>query len=244
MSKIELPDLFALTKSLDIHHLGHAIDLYRMAVEQSAKNSDLSYHLAMSSIIHSFCGMESVINRIGYNLFFNEDSIKYIVPAKRDFLLKRLIKSWDNVAITEKLQFVLYYSGKFEIPRLLENQLRELNNYRNWIVHGFAFKETYLIDRLPVSESEYASGLISRGTLVDQESSVDWSTKFPVTKFNAIDSIKLDDAKLALSIVFTVCQILSATTDTSITILTCYPKREYKDIPKEEFDIMMLIEQK
>jgi hypothetical protein len=227
-----------------MHHLGNAVDLYRMATIKSDEDRDLRYHLAISSIIHSYCGLESLINRIGYDLFFNEDSGKYIAPAKRDFLLKRLLKSWDNVTIIDKLQFTLFYSGKVEISGALENQLRELNIYRNWLVHGFSYKETYLMDWYHVSDTERNDGLLARGMPIDQESSVDWDKKFPITKFNALDSIGITDAKTALSIVFSICEIVCNATDTSLTLLICFPKREYKTFKKGKYDIEELFKAK
>jgi hypothetical protein len=244
MATIKIPDIFSVTKSLDTHHLGHAVDLYRMANNQTEENSEYRYHLAMSSIIHSYCGLESLINRIGYELFFNEESIKYVAPTKRDFLLKRLLKSWDNVATIDKLQFILFYSGKIEISGKLESQIRELNNYRNWIVHGFSYKETFLMDWHPISDEERNNGLVARGMPIDQESNIDWETKFPVTKFTALDSINISDAKIALSIVFSICEIVCNATKTDVNLVTCFPKREYNSFPNEKFYFEELIQTK
>src|SRR4029079_17691164 len=106
----------------------------------------------------------------GFELFFNEDSPRYVRPEQRDFLLKKSIRSWDTTPFIEKTAFVLFHASKGELPSKLENQLRELNNLRNWLVHGFSYKTTYLLDPKPNETGDYE--------VVDIEESIDWSKKF------------------------------------------------------------------
>ncbi|SDF50388.1 hypothetical protein SAMN04487992_11920 [Cellulophaga baltica] len=79
--------LYILTNSLCNTHLGLAVDsLYRSRTEDRRRKSPIS------TITHSYFSLESAINFLGYEIFFNEDSTKYIPDIERDFPLKRMLK--------------------------------------------------------------------------------------------------------------------------------------------------------
>ena len=53
----------------------------RLAKEYSNKSQskrDLANRFVLSSIIHAFSGLESVVNFLGFELFSNEDSSRFI----------------------------------------------------------------------------------------------------------------------------------------------------------------------
>jgi hypothetical protein len=117
------------------------------------------------------------------------------------------------------------------MPAKLENQLRELNTLRNWIVHGFSYKTTYLIE--PETEGVY--------NVVDMEDSVDWQKKFPNTKFKPLDRLGVEDARLALTIVLEILRIMSDSMHQPISICTYVPKANYKILFEDEFNIQEIV---
>ena len=209
-----LSGLHFFTNSLDSTHLSHALDLYKMAQEKVKNSSDVdwvtAHRLSMSCIIHAFAGLESTVNYFGYELFSNADSPRFVPNEQRDPLLKRFIRSWHNASCVEKLLYILYHSAKQELPAKLETQLRELNNLRNWLVHGFSYKTTFLVD------DDIDDPL--RGNVIDMEESVDWRSKFPNTNFKSLNNTDNEDAYACLSIVFEVLTILLGCTDHSIAV--------------------------
>jgi hypothetical protein len=218
-------------------HLSHSIDLMRLAKSYSDKsqnksNADLAKRLILSSIIHAFAGLESFVNLLGYELFSNSDSPIFIPVEQRDFFLNKMAKSWDTVSCLDKISFILSHSAKCALPAKLENQLRELNNLRNWLVHGFTYKQTFLLE--PSSDVGYK--------IVDTQDSVDWAKKFPNTKFKAWGELGTEDAHLALTIVFGALKVLSDSTSQPLSLFTCLPEPEYKFLVGDYFDIQAIIE--
>lgn len=221
------------TISLHSDHLSHAIELMRLSKTPAKIASALtvlvlSRRLAVSSIIHSFSGLESLVNYFGFELFFNADSQRFVPPNKRDFLLSRMVKSWDKVPCIDKLSVVLAHSGKVALSSRLENQLRELNNLRNWLVHGVSYKTTSLWE--PVS------GKPGTHQLVDREDSVDWAKKFPNTKFKPLDRLNAIDAYTALQIVFEAGKLLYDSMPETLHIYTCIPKFKFVDLDEDSFN--------
>lgn len=229
-------ELHIHTMSLDRTHLSHAIDLMRMAKNYfgrspSPSERELAKRFILSSIIHAFSGLESVVNLLGFELFSNPDSQKFIPLEQRDFLLKRLAKSWDVVPSIDKISFILSHSSKTSLPAPLENKLRELNILRNWLVHGFSYKKTFLLE--PKNSGTY--------NVVDTEDSVDWAKKFPNTKFKPLNDLDVDDAILALTIVFETLKLLSDSVVRPLSLLTCVPEQDYQILFMESFDIQGIL---
>lgn len=176
-------------------HLNLAINsLYDSREEKNAE-------IAISSIIHGYCGLEADLNSFGYEFFDDKDSELYIDSNNRDLPLNHFINKWNkNLGCLEKIKYIF---SKYSIsldPRL-ENELRELNNYRNWLIHGFSYKTTFLLQPIMEEENKY--------DVVDIEEDVDWKEKFPNTKFNSIMFINSSDAEKALKIVLKVFVLLS-----------------------------------
>ena len=158
----------------------------RLAKEYSNKSQskrDLAKRFVLSSIIHANSGLESVVNFLGFELFSNEDSSRFIQIEQRDFLLTKFVKTWDRAPCLDKISFVLSHSSKTMLPAKLQNQLRELNNLRNWLVHGFCYKTTLLLE--PKENGTF--------NVVDTEDTLDWVKKFPNTKFKPLDQLGIED---------------------------------------------------
>ena len=82
---------------------------------------------------------------------------------------------------------------------------------RNWVLHGYNFKTTVLLN--PNEEGNF--------DVVDREDSFDWQKKFPLTRFNRIDELRATDAKLALRIVLdTLHKVVEASN--SVFFITAY----------------------
>lgn len=201
--------LHTFTISLYADHLGLAAEaLYRI------KDSDRRSKNAISSIMHSYCGLESAVNYIGYQLFFDSESEKYIKEEDRDLPLRRMINNWNsNLSCLEKIEYVLSIYKIILSPKL-KNELLELNNLRNWLTHGFSYKQTLLLE--PKNDEKNTFNLI------DKEDSIDWIKKFPNTKFNPLDSLERDDAKKAFRIIMETLVIISTATGQPFYMATYY----------------------
>ncbi len=213
-------NLWTFQVNLTMDHMGRAVELYFDSVsleEKRAKPLDWvrARRSALSSIIHAYCGLESAINAIGYELFFNPDSNIYVPSERRDFPLTRMIDTWHGrMQSVDKLQFILSHGAKEEISPLLTAEVLEINNLRNWIVHGFSFKRTVLVE--PKEEEE---GVF---TEVDREDTVRWEEKFPRLKFNPLDRLAPDDARKVLSVVLRSLKVLSANFENRMFIIPVY----------------------
>src|SRR5262249_43661113 len=127
-----------------------------------------------TSILHGFCALESIINDLGYEMFFHPESARYVHPEKRDVLLKRFVQSWDKNVSLDKLDLILSYSLNRSLPSQIKSKLRELNILRNWIAHGFTYTTTFLLE--PNTDRDNGGC-----NIVDRQDSVDWKSKFPNT---------------------------------------------------------------
>lgn len=233
-------ELHTLTISLVDTHLSHALDLFRRSNKllrdsKTVYNITLAQRCALSSIIHGFCALESMANYIGFEMFFNSDSKRYITPDKRDLLLERFVKSWDKTNAIEKIEFIVHYSGSKALPASLISRLRELNTLRNWLVHGFPYTTTLLLD--PINEADK-----SAYNVVDREDSVDWKSKFPNTKFKPLGELDFNDAQTALIIVLEILKVISECTQQPIGLFTCEYERGYKILWGDTFDIHKLLQ--
>jgi hypothetical protein len=201
-----MDELLEFTRNLFSDHLSLAIDSLLTSKELNA-NSEMhpkawveARRQAMSSILHAYSGLESVVNMIGHSFFFDSNSPNYISPDTRDIPLKRMVQAWQmSLPCTDKVNYILSVSSQSLSPKL-DNELRELTNLRNWITHGFSYKSMVLLDKQ------------SDGTLqqVDREDSVSWKTKFPNTKFHPLDELNHEDAHTANRIVLEILKIISS----------------------------------
>jgi hypothetical protein len=213
-------------------HLGHALDLLRTArsVRKDTTNPQarvLSHRYSISSIIHSFAGLESAINYFGYEMFFHARSVRYIPPEQRSFLLRRFVQSWNNTPCIEKLIYIVTESGKTPISDKLQQESRELNTLRNWLMHGFSYTSTLLLQ--PKGNNLF--------DVADLEDSINWSEKFPQTKFSDIDSLSPGDATVALRIVLEVLRLLYTSQNGPLALFTISSGLDYHILFREKWDI-------
>lgn len=213
-------NLVTFSTSLTADHLSLSLEaLYRL----DDKNGRSKH--AITSILHSYCGLESAVNLIAFETFFNTDSPKYVSEDNRDILLKKFLKSWNaSIPCLEKIDYLLSVSSE-KLDDKVRNQLTELNNLRNWISHGFPYKTTWLIQPDETDKS--------KGTVLDYEHSVDWAKKFQTCKFNSLDSLDKVDAEKALRIVLNVLIKLSEVTGQIFHLVTYIDKPNYKIIHKD-----------
>jgi hypothetical protein len=220
MTKID-DNLLTFPTSLTADHLSLALETYYDLQDPA----DYRRKGAISTILHSFCGLESAVNLIGFEIFFNKESQKYIEESKRDFALKRIVKSWNaSISCLDKIDLILSINSA-SLEGRLRNELTELNTIRNWISHGFPYKTTWLIE--PDKEDN------TKGTIVDFEYSVNWKQKFPNTKFNALDALDINDAEKTLKIVFEVLIKISKATNDIFYLITYNDGPKYKLINKD-----------
>jgi hypothetical protein len=232
--------LHIITKSIDSEHLGHAVDQMKKSkrVSQNAQtgfDKMLINRCALSSILHGFCALESIISHLGYEMFFHPKSERYIAPENREPLLKKYIRSWDKAACLDKLSVILFYVANLELTPNLDTRLRELNTLRNWIAHGFSYTTTFLLE--PKGDSEP-----NTYTVVDMENSIDWKSKFPNTKFKPLDKVDYEDAQIALAIVLEVFKLISECIRQPFSLVTCEYDPNYQVLWEDKFDISKILQ--
>ena len=88
------------TNNLAYSQLGHAADMLAMSRHYRETNEQpyswiLAERYAISSILHAYSGFESVVNGIGFELFFDQESFNYIEKKDRNLPLQGFIKSWS-----------------------------------------------------------------------------------------------------------------------------------------------------
>jgi hypothetical protein len=213
-------NLVTFSTSLTSDHLGLALEAFYRINDMDKRSKN-----AITVVLHSFSGLESAINLIAFETFYNPDSPRYISEDKRDIPLNKLLKSWNaSIPCLEKIDFLLSLHSE-KIDDNLRNQLTELNNLRNWISHGFPYTTTWLIQP---SEND-----ATRGIVLDYEYSVDWSKKFPATKFNPLNELNEEDAEKALRIVFKILIKLATVTEQLFHFVTYTNELSYKIIYKD-----------
>ncbi len=201
-------------------HLGLAIEyLYESRVWKQWNKS------AFSSIIHGFIALESYVNYLGHELFFNEDAHMYLSIDKNQIANRRLLAKWNsNLPILDKIDFILSQKN-VTIPGKLRLEIMELNNLRNWLMHGFTFKSLVLLE--PVDGSK------NHSRVLDIEDSVDWEKKFPITNFN-LRFLDTKDAEVASEIILKALKILVGSYLQPILIQLSDPKLKIMYISHEE----------
>lgn len=233
-------ELHTHTQSLESEHLGQAFDLLcesrRIAGGGRTSMSGLKERrVAISCIMHSFCFLEGAINALGYELFFNAQSGRYVPKDARDHLLERFLTSWDKAPCLEKLHFIVSYSGARRVPDNLAARLRELNTLRNWLVHGFTFETTFLLEPNPTEGD-------GSFTVVDYEESVDWKAKFPNTHFNSLMALYHEDARKAMHISLECLEILSTIFTQPYAFTVTNPQMGFQILMGPSFDIEGVLE--
>ena len=217
---IEFPgELLTHPVSMTILHTAQSIDLYLLARSRK-DNPSRPYHwiqsgyASVSSIIHSYSALESVVNMAGHQMFFEEESPLFVPPQRRSYTLKRVVASWKNTTCIDKLNIVAEQVPDVTVPDNLSAELRELNNLRNWIVHGFVYRSTVLLEAKPEEPGVY--------TVIDREDSVDWRVRFPNTKFHALDQLDATDARKGLIIALKVILLVHAILNTPLTMTSYF----------------------
>ena len=196
-------------RTLYADHLGHAIDLLHESLanrdsEPGSPNALHSRRCAMSVMIHGFSSLESVLNFMAYRMFTLDDAAEFIPLTKRDFFVQSMIKRWDNLKVTEKCNAILSVSGASLLPNGVHSKLSEMNNLRNWIVHGTCYHSTLLV--APSSEPHVLYEVVDEEP---GESWKRWNQKFPQCRFNQPLALNVSDAQTALRVIIEVLLILS-----------------------------------
>lgn len=201
-----ISDLYSIKRSPGDDHLGHAVYLLRRSATARKKRTgssgagSLERRLATSSIIHVFCGLEALVNLSAHELFVDKQSPQYINPEHRPYLLKQFVRRWERARTMDKLQVLQDVRHGGTLPAELLPRLSELNNMRNWLVHGHIYQTTLLMDPVPGKDREY--------TVEESEDTVDWRAKFPNTKLNSPGELTFSDALVAFEIVLEGLQVL------------------------------------
>lgn len=214
-----MDELVKFTSSITQDHLGLAVDL----LHQSYKCSSYwrySHRQALSSVLHVFLALEAAVNLIGDRIFFDPDSPAYVSEKDRDFPMQLMIRGWKfRLSVLDKINFFCF-RFKFSLPAKLENELRELDTMRNWIVHGTPYKTTILFE-------EYMPEMFQ---IADREDNIDWSKTFPNTKLKSPAHIDYTDARTANRIVLDMLKILSVNTGERFIIYSLHDGEEEEDI--------------
>jgi hypothetical protein len=226
---MKIEDIHTITHSLSDTHFGQALDCL-LRCREDLKHPIEENRNAISTIVHAFLGLESAINLVGDNLFSNEESHIFISVNDRDYALNRLIQSWSTMPTLKKLDFLFSYSEGVGLSSNLKSQIIELNNLRNWIVHGFVYKETLLLEE--TGEDSY--------NLIDRELHIDWEKKFPTTKFNTLSDLNKNDAFLALKICLEIAKNISIKFQQPFSIIRTYGEIKY-NIIHQDSDIEKII---
>lgn len=210
--------------SLRYTHISQAIDLYLIADGNApilSCNKEIyppswivRAHMSVSSIIHSFCAVESAVNAIAYQIFRDDKHPHYISPIDRSFVLRKIISNWKAMQCIDKFCVLLECTKQTEPPQDLLADLRELNNLRNWIVHGFVYKSTILLEKN--TDGTYDE--------VDVENEIDWRKHFPRNTFQPLDRIDSSDARKALLIALRALAWLQPADHSGMLIIPSYMK--------------------
>ncbi len=237
MSVIPEGDLHTIVQSLTYSHIGQAIDSMRRSYDlammvKTGWDKMSAHQFAMSSIMHGFCFLESLVNDLGYKLLFDKDSDDYIPEENRDFLLKKLASNWSMTRSLEKITFLIEH---LKLDTMSENQRQkivEINNLRNILMHGKSYSTTMLLESNGENSWE----------VHDQEDSIDWSKKFAANKFNSPVNLDYSDAKKSLETILDVCKKFYSKHSIGLSVSTSYPNGSYKAFYGEEINFDELLQ--
>jgi hypothetical protein len=223
MNQVDTDDILKEEiKSLHSLHIGLAIDEMREATDlmkDKDKSPDLLLvrRLAISSILHSFCSLEALISYLGFKRFESPESDDFLSLDDRGYFLNRYLKSWEKLNTIEKINGLHVSYCDDVLDQKIKDRLLELNNLRNWIVHGKVYSTVSLIepiDAFPGGQGYY---------IIDEEISIKWKEKFPHCKFKEPHYLDHKDAQVALRIVIEVFLLLSNLTGHHFFFTTYYP---------------------
>jgi hypothetical protein len=147
MKKESEINLLEQTVTLFNEHLAQAIEEYKLAIQiqNKTKNVSLEFRHSVSSIIHATCSLDSLANYLGFEMFFNQTSEKYIPLNRRSFALQKLLKDWGfRLQVLDKFDLIFAEVKSELLRQSLREQFNELNNLRNWLVHGKPYTITFL----------------------------------------------------------------------------------------------------
>jgi len=204
-----LPELVSFPVSLESYHLSQAVDMFLASRRYSEQKEPayawiISHRNAVSAIIHAYVALESCVNLLGYSTFLDSESPHHIPDGDRDVALRKFAQTWDRtLPVSDKFEFLVSRKAIPADPNLL-CEIRELAALRNYLVHGYTFRKSVLLER---SEAGTYS-------VVDYEDSPDLRPKFPHTKFSSLDKLSWQDARTTLRIVFDCLKLLSRAYDT------------------------------
>lgn len=174
-------------------HFAQAIDELRevLSLPEVETHNDylMEWRLSSSCVVHCLSSIDSLVNGIGFDYFFNKDTEQFIPLENRSFSLMRTLRSWDNLSLLERLMVIIEVAGLKPLPPKLENEIREMNDLRNWIIHGKPFTLTTLREFYHDEENFF------RMEVHDWEESINWNKKYPNTKFNSPSQLDRQDAK-------------------------------------------------
>jgi len=204
MEKTPKIEAYDVPITLFDNFLAQAIDELQRAGDMSAKKTykelKIESRYAISSIIHSFLALDSLINYLGFELFFSShpEPDVFIDETERSYALKHVLKLWRNqrLSVLEKIDLILAEKKLQPLNSNTVLKIKELNNLRNWVVHGKPYSMTLYAENV-------WEGLWLHSTLKDVEDDFG-KDKFPITKFNSPANLNKNDAKTALIIVLEV----------------------------------------
>lgn len=236
MSIIPEDDLHTVVNTLAYSHIGQAIDSmrrsYDLAISAKTGWEKMSAHqFAMSSIMHGFCFLESLVNDLGYQLLFYKESGQYIPEEDRDFLLNKLTASWNMTRCLDKLTFLFERLNLDKMSDIQKQKISEINNLRNILMHGSSYNTTLLFE--PTGENSWK--------VHDQEDSVDWGNKFSANKFNSPVNLDYSDSKKCLEVILDVCKRFYLRHSIGLGISTSYPNGNFEAFYGEEIDFSEIL---
>jgi hypothetical protein len=208
------------TNTLFEQYLGQAIDEYKIAKSQTrdrAHNKQIELRHSNSCIIYCTSALDSLVNYLRFEMFLNDESDDFILGQERSFALQKILDLWEyRLTVLDKLDLILEQSKSKPLEKNLRQKLKELNNLRNWIVHGKPYFVTY-------REETTWEGLRFISNIYDVREQFGEDEKFNKTKFNSPTSLNIKDAKTALFMVLeTILHVISQRNWFPREILTFY----------------------
>jgi len=236
MNVIPTDELHTVTNTLAYSHIGQAIDSMRRSYDLtvSAKtgwDSMSAHQFSMSSIMHGYCFLESLVNDLGYKLLFYKDSGQYIPEEDRDYLLKKLSASWNMTRCLDKLTFLFEKLNLNAMNDTQKQKISEINNLRNILMHGSSYNTTMLLE--PTGENSWQ--------VHDQEDSVDWGKKFSANKFNSPANLDYTDSKKCLEVILDICKKFYSQHSIGLAISTSFPNGNYQAFFGEEINFSEIL---
>lgn len=235
LNYIPKDELYTIINSLAQSHLGQAIDSMRRSYDLELSKDGFSkmaaHQNAISSIMHGFCFLESLLNSLGYELLFNKESSEYILEENRDYPLKKLSYNWNTLRALDKLDFLMQHLYNKNVNEKYKNKLIEINNLRNMLMHGVSYTTTLLLE--PNGENSWL--------IHDQEDSINWNKKFNQNKFNSLVNIDYTDSKKVLTVILEICKPFYMES-MGLSVTTIYPNGNYQAFIGENIDFTDLLE--